>query len=179
MTWLADLRTVVAMSTNASTATRNTRDIPWPPPRPYEVHSVPRSSWAGWTLTTIASIWTAVVVISVFAPDLVSGSEQQHLPIAAFSTWLWGMGATIASLIGLSRLRGDERRRPLWIALSGATMAIWTVATGVSLFAPEMVTGTDPTTIPLGAMIAPVAAMVLTALASAVLATAELISRPR
>ena len=31
-------------------------------------------------------------LLSLFAPDLVSGSEQEHLPVAAFTTWFWGGG---------------------------------------------------------------------------------------
>jgi hypothetical protein len=36
-----------------------------------------------WTAIGIAGIWVAVLLISLFAPDLVSGSEQEHLPVAA------------------------------------------------------------------------------------------------
>jgi hypothetical protein len=43
-----------------------------------------------WTAIGIGGIWVAVLLISLLAPDLVSGPEQQHLPVAAFSTWFWG-----------------------------------------------------------------------------------------
>ena len=42
-------------------------------------------SWVLWTVAGIVGIWVAVALISLFAPDMVTGSEQQHLavPVAA------------------------------------------------------------------------------------------------
>jgi hypothetical protein len=107
----------------------------------------------------LASIWAAVAAISLFAPDLVSGSEQQHLPVAAFGTWMWGAVATFSVLVALSRLRGDG---PTGLRLAGAVCAVWTVAAVVSIAAPSMVTGSDPTRLPIASLVAPVAAAVLT-----------------
>jgi len=84
----------------------------------------------GWTAATVASIWASVAIISVFAPDMISGIEQQRMPIAAFTTWLWGLGGSVASLVPMARLRTDVGRRAFWIMLSGATMAIWAVHAG-------------------------------------------------
>jgi hypothetical protein len=39
-------------------------------------------------------IWGAVIVISLFSPDNVSGSEQDHVPVAAILTWIWGLLAS-------------------------------------------------------------------------------------
>jgi hypothetical protein len=50
-------------------------------------------SWMLWTAIGIGGIWIAVLLISLLAPDLVSGSEQQHLPVAAFATWFWAGSA--------------------------------------------------------------------------------------
>lgn len=127
-------------------------------------------SWMAWAAGGIAAIWVAVVVISVFAPDLVSGSEQQHLPVAAFSTWLWGLVATGLFLWSMGRLRGRAERRPIWTGLAVATAAIWLVATVLGVSLPRVETGSDPTRLPIGAMVAPVAAMVLTGLAGTVAA---------
>lgn len=132
-------------------------------------------SWMAWTATGIAGIWTAVALISVFAPDMVSGSEQEHLPVAAFGTWLWGLVATGAYVWSMGRLRGDAARKPIWIGLAGATMAIWLVATILGIALPRVETGSDPTRLPIGAMVAPMAAMVLTTLAGIV---AGVFSRP-
>lgn len=43
---------------------------------------------------------------------------------------------------------------------------VWAVATAVAVFGPELVTGSDPTRVPICALLAPIAAMVLTTTAS-------------
>jgi hypothetical protein len=101
-------------------------------------------SWLAWSVGGLAGIWTAVVLISVLAPDLVSGSEQEHLPIAAFTTWLWGLVATGGFLWAMARLRGSASRRPIWIGLAVATLTVWLVATILSLALPVVETGSDP-----------------------------------
>ena len=132
-------------------------------------------SWMAWTAAGIAGIWIAVTVISVFAPDMVTGSEQEHLPVAAFTTWLWGLMSTGAFVWAMGKLRGNATRRPIWIGLAAATLTVWLIATILSVSLPVVETGSDPTRIPIGAMVAPVAATVLTALAGI---TATVFSRP-
>ena len=125
-------------------------------------------SWMLWTAIGIGGIWVAVLLISVLAPDLVSGSEQDHLPLAAFTAWFWGGVATVAFLWVMGRLRGSARRQTTWIGLSVVTLGIWAVSTIVGITLPVVETGTDPTQIPFAAIFAPVAAAMLTALAGAV-----------
>ena len=125
-------------------------------------------SWRLWTAVGVGAIWVAVVLISVFAPDLVSGSEQEHLPVAAFSTWFWGGLGTLVFIWAMGRLRGDEQWRSTWIGLSLVTVAIWALATVLAITLPEFVTGTDPTRIPVGAFFSPIAAVMLTALSGVV-----------
>jgi len=125
-------------------------------------------SWRMWTAIGIAGIWVAVLLISVFAPDLVSGSEQEHLPIAAFSTWFWGGVGTLVFLWAMGRLRDDARWRSTWTGLSIVTLALWALATILAVALPVFETGSDPTQIPFAAMFAPLAAAMLTALAGVV-----------
>jgi hypothetical protein len=132
-------------------------------------------SWMAWTAAGIAGIWVAVALISVFAPDMVSGSEQEHLPVAAFVTWIWGLVATGAFLWTMGRLRGNATRRPVWIGLSVTTVAVWLVAVALSITLPVFETGSDPTRLPIGAMVAPVAAAMLTILGGI---TASVFARP-
>jgi hypothetical protein len=127
-------------------------------------------SWMLWTTIGIVGIWVAVVLISVFAPDLVSGSQQEHLPVAAVTTWFWGGIATVAFLWPMSRLRGDAAWRSTWVGLTVAVLVIWVVATILALTLPVFVTGSDPTRLPLGALFAPIGAAMLTALAGVVTA---------
>jgi hypothetical protein len=125
-------------------------------------------SWMLWTAIGIGGIWIAVLLISLLAPDLVSGSQQEHLPVAAFTTWFWGGVGTMVLLWAMGRLRGSARWQPIWIGLSLATLGIWTLATILAITLPVMVTGSDPTRIPFAALFAPVAAAMLTALAGVV-----------
>jgi hypothetical protein len=125
-------------------------------------------SWMLWTAIGISGIWAAVVLLSLLAPDLVSGSEQDHLPVAAFTTWFWGGAGTLIFLWVMGRLRGSARWQPIWIGLSVVTLGIWAVATILGTTLPVTETGTDPTRIPFAAIFAPVAAAMLTALAGAV-----------
>src|ERR671910_2979659 len=122
-------------------------------------------SWMLWTAIGIGGIWVAVLLISVFAPDLVSGSEQDHLPVAAITAWFWGGVGTLVLLLAMGRLRGRPIWQPIWVGLSVATLLIWAVATILAITLPVIETGTDPTRIPVGAIVAPVAAAMLTALA--------------
>ena len=125
-------------------------------------------SWMTWTAIGLGGIWLAVLLISVFAPDLVSGSEQEHLPVAAFTTWFWGGVGTLVFLWAMGKLRGDARWRSTWIGLAAVTLMLWTLATILAITLPVFITGTDPTRIPIGAFFAPVAAAMLTALAGVV-----------
>ena len=128
-----------------------------------------------YTALTLGLIWVAVLVVSIFAPDLVSGSQQEHLPLAAFTTWLWGAVGTAVVLITMTRLRGDATAQPIWIGYAAAVGLIWIVATVLALALPDFETGTDPTRIPFGALLAPIGAAVLTGLAGVV---AAVFSRP-
>ena len=127
-------------------------------------------SWMTWTSGALVSIWVSVLVISIFAPDLVSGSQQEHLPLAAFTTWLWGSGATAVVLWTMSKLRPDPGARPIWVGYAIAVGAIWAIAAVAALVLPPLETGTDPTKLPLAALLAPLGALVLTGLAGIVAA---------
>jgi hypothetical protein len=125
-------------------------------------------SWMLWTGVGIAGIWVAVLLISLFAPNMVSGSEQQHLPIAAFTTWFWGGVGTVVFLWAMGKVRGPASWRPTWIGLSVTTLTVWTVATILAIVAPVFVTGSDPTRIPVAAFVAPIVAAMLTAFAGVI-----------
>jgi hypothetical protein len=125
-------------------------------------------SWMLWTTIGIGGIWVAVLLISLFSPDLVSGSEQEHLPVAAITAWFWGGAGTVILLLAMGRLRGRPSWQPIWVGLSVATLGIWTVATILAITLPVIETGTDPTRVPVAALVAPIAAAMLTALAGTV-----------
>ena len=101
-----------------------------------------------WTAIGIGGIWVAVVLISLLSPDMVSGSEQEHLKVAAFGTWFWGGVGTLVFLWAMGRLRGDAMWRPTWIGLSIVTLGVWALATVLAIVLPVVETGSDPTQLP-------------------------------
>jgi hypothetical protein len=118
-----------------------------------------------WTVVSIGSIWLAVILTSIFAPDLVSGSEQDHIPIAAMGNWFWGTLSTGFVLLVIVLRRGAGREQEnVWVPLASVIASIWVAVTFASIFAPDLVTGSDPTRIPIVAMMSPVAATVATGL---------------
>jgi hypothetical protein len=151
----------------AQPPTRRTEDTTYRVPTATESSSSAEQRAGRATLATagvigLAGIWIAVFLISLFSPDLVSGSEQNHVPIAALLTWLWGLIASRSLAVTLV----GERNRPgrlhdVWLLVAGVTVA-WTAATVFAVFGPEIVTGSDPTHIPISALLAPIAAMVVT-----------------
>ena len=118
----------------------------------------------------VAAIWIATLFFSLFAPDLVSGSAQEHLPIAGITAWLWAAAATGYVLVAARGRDGGEDAGP-WLGFELSIVAIWVVVALAGIFAPEMVTGTDPTRIPIAALVAPVAGMVATGFAALHVAT--------
>ncbi len=118
----------------------------------------------------VAAIWIATLFFSLFAPDLVSGSAQEHLPIAGITAWLWAAAATGYVLVAARGRDGGEDPGP-WLGFELSIVAIWVVVALAGIFAPEMVTGTDPTRIPIAALVAPVAGMVATGFAALHVAT--------
>ena len=98
-------------------------------------------------MIAVAAIVTASCVVALFAPDLVTGSEQEHLPLAALTIWLWTAAAV--GYVLMAGGRSGSRDFVLGVAFVWAVVAILAVAV------PTMVTGTDPTSIPIASLVAP------------------------
>jgi hypothetical protein len=113
----------------------------------------------------VASVWIAVAATSIWAPDLISGSEQEHLPLAAMIDWFYAAVATGLVLMAFGR-RSSGASRSLWLGFTLAVAAIWAVVAIASIFAPTIETGSDPTTIPIAALASPIAGVIATAFAS-------------
>lgn len=107
-------------------------------------------TWAA----AVGAVILAIVLISIFSPDLVSGSEQEHLPIVGLTAWLWG-----AAAIGyLTFVRGGH----LDVAQAGLIAGLWLAVAATCIFGPELVTGSDPTRVPIAGLVAPVVGTVVT-----------------
>ena len=120
----------------------------------------------------IACISVSGVLGSIFSPDLVStggsydsGFTYQHVPVAAFSGWIWAVIALAMVLpTAMQGIRAKVTDRVPWTVLGLGAGGIWLAVMFISIFTPVMVTGTAPwiTEVPLASFIAPVAAVVLT-----------------
>ena len=153
---------VTTETTPITPPTRSTRAAPTTPIGPAGPADAGESALFRAASVGIGAIWLAVVVISVFSPDLVTGSEPAHIPLVAMVTWLWGVIPSGSLVITLLGVRGrPDLLGSVWL-LVGDVAALWAVAAAVAVFGPEMVTGSDPTRVPICALLAPIAATVLT-----------------
>ena len=109
----------------------------------------------------VAAIWVSTLVFSIFAPDLVSGAEQEHLPIAGLTAWVWAAAATGYVLMAARSRRADDDPAR-WLGFELSVAVVWAVVALAGIFAPDLVTGSDPTRVPLAALVTPVAGMVAT-----------------
>ncbi len=123
------------------------------------------NSRKSWMVLTLAVIWLAVLAASLFAPDMVTGSEQAHTPVAAIITWLFGLGSTRTVIKMMGRPKpGYDDAHPIWMYTGLSVMVIWLAASLATILSPVKVTGADPTRFPAAVLIAPVAGMALTGL---------------
>jgi hypothetical protein len=127
-------------------------------------HALPRLTPAVAVPAALGAIWSAVVFAGTFSPDLIHGSEQEHLPLAALTWWFWASLASAFVLVPLAvHRRRDPARGELWFGLVCVTSASWLAAALLSIFTERHLTGSDPTQFPIAAVVAPIAAMIVTA----------------
>ena len=119
-------------------------------------HSRPRFTLVA---VSIGAIWLGAAASMVFSPDMVSGSNQEHLPLAAMTDWLWAALATGFVLLAAVRPVFD---RAQWVGGAVSIVVIWLLVALVSIAGPQLVTGSDPTRIPLAAILSPIAALIAT-----------------
>ena len=120
---------------------------------------------------TLGAIWLAVGALSIFTPDLISGTEQEHVPIGAFTGWAHGAIATAFVLLAVAvRSSEPDERRGVWLGYGTGLALLWAAVAVTSIFAPRLVTGSDPTQLPLAALIAPVIGVIVTGFISVLVA---------
>ncbi len=113
----------------------------------------------------VGVIWLAIAAASIWSPDLISGTEQEHIPLAAIIDWFYAALATGLVLMAFGR-RSPGASRSLWLGFTVAIGGIWFVVAVASIFAPSIETGTDPTTLPIAALASPIAGVIATAFVS-------------
>ena len=112
-----------------------------------------------WAISAVSIVWIAVIIVSILSQDFIHGSDQQHFPLAASITWISGAYATKAILTEL-KLRSTAKSILVGITIS--TIIIWVAVILVSLLVPSLITGTDPTQIPIAPVVAPIAGAIAT-----------------
>ena len=132
------------------------KPVPIPPPE------ARRGSYVAGAVALIA-IWASITLAAIFAPDLVTGTTQEHFPLALVVGALAGLVATGYVLRAAIRGLGSATRGMIYALLN---VAIWAAVAVIAIYVPEMVTGTDPTRLPLAAIIAPIAGAILTRIAT-------------
>lgn len=110
----------------------------------------------------MAAIWLATLAATLLSPELITGSHQEHLPLAGLLDWLWAAVATGYVLMAGRQRRPGERGGSATISFVVSVVAVWTTMALASILAPPMITGTDPTQIPLVAIVVPLVAMAVT-----------------
>lgn len=113
----------------------------------------------------VGVIWLAIAAASIWSPDLITGTEQEHIPLAAIIDWFYAALATGLVLMAFGR-RSPGASRSLWLGFTVAIGGIWFVVAVASIFAPSIETGTDPTTLPIAALASPIAGVIATAFVS-------------
>jgi hypothetical protein len=121
------------------------------------------SRWL-WSGLAVAAIWLSATAASIWSPDLVTGSNHEHIPLVAMNVPIWALLATAFAVMAPAVTANDRLR--IWGVYTGAVTIAWVAAAVIAIAAPSLVTGSDPTTIPIAGLIAPVAAMAATAFAT-------------
>jgi hypothetical protein len=118
-----------------------------------------------WAMTglAIAATWLGVVLSGIYAPDMITGSQHEHLAVVAGGDWIWGLVATAIVILAAQKgFRARATSLVSWVGLAVGVAVVWIGVAAVSAWAPVWVTGTDPTTIPANAMGAPILGTFLT-----------------
>ena len=117
-----------------------------------------------WIWATIVVIWVAVFIMSMGSPNLEFGDEPQVVDVAIIINWFWGLVGTVGVLRLTMFRRPNEAgwgQDTAWPWILGVVGALWLAAALVSINLPVLEVG-DNIVIPVAAIIAPIAAAMLT-----------------
>jgi hypothetical protein len=79
------------------------------------------------------------------------------LPLAALTTWIWGLlASSFVVLAALQAIRSRVRAQTPWIGLAIGVAIGWVATAVFSVLDPALVSGTDPTIVPMAALGLPV-----------------------
>lgn len=112
----------------------------------------------------VGGIWGALAAASIWSPELISGTDQTRVPIAAFTDWFYAVIATGLVLLAFSR-RTPDLPRSSWAAFTLVISGIWLVVAITSILTPDLISN-DATRVPIAALVGPIAGVLATAFAS-------------
>lgn len=87
-------------------------------------------------MTAVVVIWLSSALMAIFAPEMITGSQQEHIPLVPLTVWIWATLATAYVLM--------TGRRTASIAFVVGVSAVWIAALIAVVATPPLVTGTDP-----------------------------------
>jgi hypothetical protein len=134
------------------------------PPTPLLEAPEPIRARTRYVALAVGAVWISIGALSLFTPDLISSPEQEHVPIAALLSWFWGGLATGLILLAAA-VGGRDDAGGAWRTFAAIIVTMWAVVAVAGIWSPELVTGTDPTHVPLAAILAPIAGSIGTAFA--------------
>ncbi len=117
-----------------------------------------------WIWATIVVIWVAVFIMSTGSPNLEFGDEPEVIDVAIIMDWFWGLVATVGVLRLTMFRRPNEAgwgQDTAWPWVLGVVGALWLAAALVSINLPVLEVG-DNIVVPVAAIVAPIAAAMLT-----------------
>ncbi len=139
-----------------------------------------RVAWSGsgyaylMTGVAIACIVVSGVLGSIFSPDLVTGTQHEHLHIGAMVGWVFdALAIGMVAMAAQKGIRAKVSDRAPWTVLGFGVGAIWLAVMFVAIFAPVWVTGTDPTKIPVWAGLSVILGVLLTGILCSFVKTAS------
>ncbi len=83
----------------------------------------------------VVAVWIAVGAMSLFSPDLITGSEHEHLPLVAMTVWFWAAIAT--GFVVMTGASGREPGDGRWRGFALVIAAIWAVVAVASILHPD------------------------------------------
>jgi len=119
----------------------------------------------GYLMTGIAlaGICISGVLGSIFSPNLVTGVQQEQVPIGAFVGWIFdAIAIGMVAAVAIKGIRAEVIDRAPWMVLGLATASIWLAVMFAAIYSPVWVTGTDPTRLPIWSGLSVIAGVVLT-----------------
>jgi hypothetical protein len=117
-----------------------------------------------WIWATIIVIWVAVFIMSMGSPSLEFGDEPEVIDVAIIMDWFWGLVGTVGVLRLTMFRRPTEAgwgQDAAWPWILGVVGALWLAAALVSINLPVFEVG-DNIVVPVAAIVAPIAAAMLT-----------------